>query len=602
MCSQSERKGTYTMERFKNKIEQEKNQLLNQSEQETIELFRKQVLGSSLGSLLVVGTLATVYLIDGNNTHYQCFWFFIILGFIGFRYIQGIQFYKARPGSEQAEKWSNLIHVYTIGAGLSWGSSPYIFHPESSHELIFTTIYACGLIAAATVSLSARMKDYLLFTSCIALPITFFHLTSDYPHAKTSGILFLLYFMVTSYFARNVSLLQSASNNLSKKNINLIQHLLTEKENAVKANIEKTRFIAYASHDLRQPLHALGLYLDSLDNDDIDESEKKDIVKKSKSSLRSLDDLFTALLDISNIDAGAISISPVHFKIQQLFYELRDQIRVTANLKEIDIHISTDDEHIVCCDPVLSTRCVRNILINALRHSGCSHIHISSISHQNNIEVRIEDNGKGIAEENLELIFEEFQQLDNPNRDRKKGLGLGLTIVKGLLELQGHKLTVTSELGKGTCFSIFLPYGSARHINDVRYNTKQLNKLDFKKSILLIDDEEAVLDSMRLLLNAWEQEIQTAESIETAIEIVSNGFKPDIVISDYRLQNNKTGADAINSIKPQLKDNTQIIFITGETDPNKINEIRSHGYPLIHKPVMPINLRSILTNLNQELK
>lgn len=571
--------------------------LLDNAKNEHIRLFERQMFGSFFGSLLIAIIISATFWDSEKYSSAFYIWLFTILFLICFRLIQGYQFVKSKPNSRKAKIWNALMNLYTIGAGTAWGISPYIFQPETGHELVFTTLYSCGLIAAAVVSLSSNMRDFTLFSGCIAIFMVSFHITSDYQHSNISGLLFSIYFLVTLFFARNVSLMHNAADSLLNKNKNLINRLIDEKENAERSNKEKTRFIANASHDLRQPLHALSLYLDSLDNNKSKE-DQAEIIKKSKRSLKSLDDLFSSLLDISNIDAGAITIAPLHFKLAQLFNEISDQTKVAANEKKIELNINVDDEICVLCDPVLSARCLRNIVINAIRHSECSTINLSAEAKKNHVVIKIEDNGKGIVEENLDIIFEEFQQLDNPHRDRMKGLGLGLTIVKRLLDLQNHHLKVESTLNQGTTFKIYLPYGDSTNTCNIRYDAEQVKKLTFKKSILIIDDEQQVLDGMKLLLNDWKQTISLAGSVNSAIENIQKGFSPDIIISDYRLQNNKTGADAINAIKSFISENTQIVFISGETEPQKITEIRTHGYPLIHKPVMGAALRSILTRLH----
>ena len=392
-------------------------------------------------------------------------------------------------------------------------------------------------------------------------------------------------------------LLQKSSRDLIDKNIDLINKLVIEKENAERSNKEKTHFIANASHDLRQPLHALGLYLDSLGNEGSKE-KKKQVLEKSKSSLKSLDDLFSSLLDISNIDAGAITIAPLHFRVNQLFEQILDQIKGNANEKNIHIETQVYTDQIVFCDPLLTARCLRNVAINAIKHADCTELKIQCTALKNAIQISIIDNGKGIAEENLGKIFQEFEQLDNPNRDRQKGLGLGLTIVKRLLELQGYPFRMTSSIGNGTTFSFKLPLGSEQYVSNIIYREKNERKIDFIKSILVIDDEQQVLDGMNLILRDWQQNICIANSAKQAINFVDKGFMPDIIISDYRLQNNQTGADVINHILDQLPKHTQIVFITGETEPSKIKEVRSHGYPLIHKPIMGAGLKSMLIRLH----
>jgi len=547
-----------------------------ETEKHKRQLFHRHMLGSTLGSTLIVIIMALMFWHKQESNVNLYLWLVCIMFFIFFRLFQGLRFSNSRIDSPQAKIWGKLIHIYTIGAGLTWGLSPYIFKPSTTHELIFTALYACGLIAAATVSLSARMKDFMFFTGSIAMCMVSYHFVVDYPYSNLTGLLFFIYFTIAAFFARNVKLLQSSSSDLIEKNILLIDKLTLEKENVERSSKEKTRFIANASHDLRQPLHALGLYLDSLSGDRSAE-DKQQILSKSKRSLKSLDDLFSSLLDISNIDAGVVTISPLHFRVEQLFQQIMDHLKGGASEKNIniDVHVSTDD--IVFCDPLLTARCLRNVVINAIKHADCSLIKIECTVLEDMVEVSVSDNGKGIQEDSLDIIFEEFHQLDNPNRDRQKGLGLGLSIVKKLFELQGHAYEIQSTVGSGTKFSFLLPRGNGQFISNILYRERESNEIDFNKSILIVDDEQQVLDSMGMVLKDWQQDIMLAGSIDEANKVIDEGFVPDIIFTDYRLQNNQTGADVISKVKDKLPDHTQVIFITGETEPSKIIEIRAHG-------------------------
>ena len=562
------------------------------------DLYLRQMFGSLVGSTVIVIILVFTLWNKQQSDNLFYFWLFSLIVFISFRGIQGYMFYRSPINSKVAEQWENLLWIYSLGAGFTWGLSPYVFEINTTHELIFSALYTAGLIAASIVSLSASIRDYLFFSGSISICMIIYHINSDYPYSNFTAFLFFLFFLCSWYFARNLMLLQLSSKDLIEKNVELINKLVIEKDNAERSNKEKTHFIANASHDLRQPLHALGLYLDSLDTER-SEQERKEVLKKSKNSLKSLDDLFSSLLDISNIDAGAITFTPLHFRVSQLFEQIIDQIKGGASEKNIKITTQVDSAQIVFCDPVLTARCLRNVAINAIKHSECDEIKIECNSLEKNIEISVSDNGKGIPEECLGKVFEEFQQLDNPSRDRQKGLGLGLTIVKRLFKLQEHSFELTSKLDSGTRFSFQLPYGNKSYISNILYREKNERKINFEKSILVIDDEQQVLDGMRIILNDWKQNVRVTNSIEQAISAIEKGFKPDIIISDYRLQNNKTGADAIQQMHNNLSKQTQIVFITGETEPKKIKEIRSYGYPLIHKPIMGAGLKSILIRLHK---
>ena len=562
------------------------------------DLSLRQMFGSLVGSTVIVIILVFTLWNKQQSDNLFYFWLFSLIVFISFRGIQGYMFYRSPINSKVAEQWENLLWIYSLGAGFTWGLSPYVFEINTTHELIFSALYTAGLIAASIVSLSASIRDYLFFSGSISICMIIYHINSDYPYSNFTAFLFFLFFLCSWYFARNLMLLQLSSKDLIEKNVELINMLVIEKDNAERSNKEKTHFIANASHDLRQPLHALGLYLDSLDTER-SEQERKEVLKKSKNSLKSLDDLFSSLLDISNIDAGAITFTPLHFRVSQLFEQIIDQIKGGASEKNIKITTQVDSAQNVYCDPVLTARCLRNVAINAIKHSECDEIKIECNSLEKNIEISVSDNGKGIPEECLGKVFEEFQQLDNPSRDRQKGLGLGLTIVKRLFKLQEHSFELTSKLDSGTRFSFQLPYGNKSYISNILYREKNERKINFEKSILVIDDEQQVLDGMRIILNDWKQNVRVTNSIEQAISAIEKGFKPDIIISDYRLQNNKTGADAVQQMHNNLSKQTQIVFITGETEPKKIKEIRSYGYPLIHKPIMGAGLKSILIRLHK---
>ena len=562
------------------------------------DLSLRQMFGSLVGSTVIVIILVFTLWNKQQSDNLFYFWLFSLIVFISFRGIQGYMFYRSPINSKVAEQWENLLWIYSLGAGFTWGLSPYVFEINTTHELIFSALYTAGLIAASIVSLSASIRDYLFFSGSISICMIIYHINSDYPYSNFTAFLFFLFFLCSWYFARNLMLLQLSSKDLIEKNVELINKLVIEKDNAERSNKEKTHFIANASHDLRQPLHALGLYLDSLDTER-SEQERKEVLKKSKNSLKSLDDLFSSLLDISNIDAGAITFTPLHFRVSQLFEQIIDQIKGGASEKNIKITTQVDSAQNVYCDPVMTARCLRNVAINAIKHSECDEIKIECNSLEKNIEISVSDNGKGIPEECLGKVFEEFQQLDNPSRDRQKGLGLGLTIVKRLFKLQEHSFELTSKLDSGTRFSFQLPYGNKSYISNILYREKNERKINFEKSILVIDDEQQVLDGMRIILNDWKQNVRVTNSIEQAISAIEKGFKPDIIISDYRLQNNKTGADAVQQMHNNLSKQTQIVFITGETEPKKIKEIRSYGYPLIHKPIMGAGLKSILIRLHK---
>jgi len=186
------------------------------------------------------------------------------------------------------KNWKLLFTFYVIATGLTWGCSLYVFSPQTPSEFIFISLITLAVQSGAATTMTIRMRDYVIFIISLSIPFSIYLFTSEY--SLKLGPAYLTYCLICLFFAKNIVQLQKAATKNLDNNIHLINRIYAEKEKAEAANLEKTRFIANASHDLRQPLHALGLYLDSLDNDKIASEKKSEILKKSKNSLRSLDD------------------------------------------------------------------------------------------------------------------------------------------------------------------------------------------------------------------------------------------------------------------------------------------------------------------------
>lgn len=566
-----------------------------------VSLFKDQMRAAVAGTIICI--LATT-LFFWNQTHniWLFVWTIVMLLLMVFRVLHARYLPSLEQLATRESRWSDWFTIYSLGAGICWGAVPFLFVSGVKSELIFVTMIHCALISGAVLSLSYDLRHYAAYAGMIALPLAAYNFTADYSGAQTISILIVIYLIVNIFFARNVNLSSRTSLYLRYQNVKLIEQLrdqamaLTEeKNNAERANAEKTRFLAAASHDLRQPLHSLGLFLGAMDSH-VDNHEGRDLLNKSTKSLQSLDELFSSLLDISKLDAGAIDISPLHFRIMEVLNDSKEQLEKVANKQNIEIHVKPI-EGVVNCDPILLQRCLRNLVINAIQHAKCSKITISCEEQPDTLVVHVSDNGSGIPATESENIFNEFHQLNNPERDRRKGLGLGLTIVKRLCELQGHSLTLKSDLGQGSTFSITVPQGNAKQIANIQDQEPQLNDINGYKAILVIDDEEDILDGIEITLNQWQQDVRCGSSIEAAVAQLDDGFEPEIIISDYRLQDNKTGIDAINTLTPRLPDKTQIIFITGDTSPERIIEARQSGYPLLHKPVQPVMLKMTLNRM-----
>lgn len=381
------------------------------------------------------------------------------------------------------------------------------------------------------------------------------------------------------------------------------QTLEKARKDAERANVAKTRFLAAASHDLRQPIHALGLFFAEL-SDRVYSPDTALVIGQVEDSISAINSMLNALLDVSKLDAGVVkpTIEPV--ALSELFGRLQAEFQPIAleNHNELRIRPALA---IVNTDPAMLDRMLRNLIGNALRYTENGRIVVAARPRGQHIEIQILDNGAGIPEDQLDEIFVEFHQLKNPARDRRQGLGLGLAIVKRLSVLLHHEIRVTSRLGKGSCFSIILPV--AHQTTDsvsgpLTEKSYLLNASLTGRQALVLDDDIAVLEGMQGLLTRWGCQVITATtSVEAEYKLAANKQKMDLLIIDYRLPSHVSGIEAARHLQNRLGYPVAVLIITGDTGPERLQEADASGYPLLHKPVQPAKLRSTLQYLISKL-
>jgi len=356
----------------------------------------------------------------------------------------------------------------------------------------------------------------------------------------------------------------------------------------------KDSFLAAASHDLRQPLHALGLFVGALETE-VKLPNGPIILDKIRQSTEALSSLFNSLLDISRLDAGVVEIEPQHFYCADLFRVLDEEFGEVAATRNLIFRIGHTDE-VVFTDYVLLARILRNLIENAFVHASEGEVVVSCQRKNETVSIMITDTGPGIPLEEQEHIFSEYYQLENPERDRSKGLGLGLSIVRRLSELLDIKISINSKLGKGTRFELKIAAGQPRKVNVDGHQDANIKVKDFQKaSVLVIDDELAVRDGMELMLKQVNCIVVSAESGEDAQKVVAElDLKPSLINADYRLREGKTGDAAIALIREQLGEDIPALIITGDTSPERVRDASESGMLLLHKPVRPAELLSVV--------
>jgi signal transduction histidine kinase/DNA-binding NarL/FixJ family response regulator len=363
------------------------------------------------------------------------------------------------------------------------------------------------------------------------------------------------------------------------------------------ANLAKSRFLAAASHDLRQPLHALNLFVTQLRNEK-DQAEKSRVIARIDAAVVAMNELFNALLDMSRLDAGVLVPSISEFPIDRLLKRIEMTFTAAAREKNLRLRVVSNGSWIRS-DFILLERILLNLVSNALRYTPAGGIVVGCRRRAGVLQIEVWDSGIGIPEDQQRNIFGEFHQLSTAEQDHRGGLGLGLAIVDRLCRLLDHPIALTSKLGRGSRFVIAVPVTAPLKLAE--HPPQAAMDQAMGKSVMVIDDDALVLDGMRGVLKSWGCSVVTATSEDTALAALSEGDgPPDIIISDYRLSDGKTGLDVIARIRRAVGTPIPAFLISGDTAPERLREARASGYHLLHKPVLPITLRSVVSQLLRE--
>lgn len=363
------------------------------------------------------------------------------------------------------------------------------------------------------------------------------------------------------------------------------------------ALLAKSRFLAAASHDLRQPFQAMRLFLHILMNRLSDPNSLK-VGESLLAAMESGEALLHALLDVSTLEAGTVNAVPTRFDVAQLVERLAAEFQPLAaeNGLELRSHLRPA---IVDTDPILLERILRNLLANALRYTPTGGILVASRRRNGTVRIEVWDTGPGIPRAELQSIFEEFYQVGNAERDRRKGLGLGLAIVERLARLLGIGIDVRSRVGRGSVFAVSIPLASPSPLPE----PPPLQTLEALSgtSILIIDDDPLQLRSMKLMLEEYGCKVAAALDEEEALGHARRKPPPQIILSDLRLRGNRTGYQTVERIRRVARTTIPAIILTGETGPAYLASGDQPGYRLLHKPIDPARLaRAILDMLGRK--
>ncbi|MDD5249100.1 MAG: hybrid sensor histidine kinase/response regulator [Rhodocyclaceae bacterium] len=495
--------------------------------------------------------------------------------------------------------------VWAIGAGLSgvlWAAANMLFFVADSplHQtMLFTLTFA--IVSVAVPLVASHLPSLHLFVTPVLLSFILRNAwEADAPHLLLACVATAAMIGILAVGRRYHELL-TASQRARFENETLAVRLAqqnTELEAArnvaEKASVAKSKFLAAASHDLRQPLHALMLFANAL-NHERDPAQVASLAQHIGTSVSALEMLFNSLLDISKLDAGVVQHRETDFRLEEILERVRNDFEPVAALKRLRLTIRATPA-VLRTDAVLLEQMLRNLMTNAMRYTETGGILLACRRRGGRWRIEVRDSGIGIAADHHQKIFDEFYQIGNPERDRQKGLGLGLAIVSRLSRLLGCPLELASQPGCGTMIAVTVPEGKIAGVAPAALKL-DICHLDSLR-VLIVDDEAEVRVAMETIMRKWGCDTLAAESLVKAVAAMRDSrWEPELAISDYRLKDDASGIDVLDWLREQYGAQLPCLLITGDTEADRLKAVRESGYALLHKPIPPAKLRAVLGSL-----
>lgn len=509
------------------------------------------------------------------------------------------EYRRRRPRGRAVVRWGVLFALASTVSGMIWGSIPVLLHPAAGPDLFVVAIVLTGMVAGSLVPLSSFLPAYFGYALFALGPLAFVLLRAPAAGAVFVGYLVLVFLAVNLGYAFVVQRTLAESIRLRFENLDLLRDLERQRAIAERASADKSRFLAASSHDLRQPLHAMDLYLGALAGL-LDRDEQRALLDKVRRASGVLSGLLASLMDVSRLDAGDVRVERRPTDIAALLEAIAAEHRAQALEAGITITVESVAAY-ADTDPVMLARILRNLVTNACRHSGARRITLEARADGAGVAVCVCDDGRGIPEAEQQRVFSEFFQLGNPERDRTKGLGLGLAIVRRLADLLRHGLRLESRPGEGCRFCLSLPRSRAPRPTPEPDAGPEDSGADELAGlfVILVDDEAAVRDAMRILLKQWGCELLVADGVESLRRSLRalDYPRPDIVLADYRLRGGTTGLDVLDAVEAHFGAAVPAVIISGDTDAAVRRHAQRRGAPLLHKPVDAQTLHATLARV-----
>ena len=579
-----------------NKLSTHKDTSLPKIRLDQAALLRKRVRQSCITVECVILYFTGLFFFTASPL-FTLYWFLASTGMVIVTYLYAVL--KAPDGItennyESYLKWHVVVSCMT---GSVWALFACLYLDPTS---VISMFVATNLIVSITLGGMLPSAEYrpsfLGLATCMLIPFAIFWIATVEGPLRMVGAGVLVYYMFGLMMSARAE--ASTREGISGRKMVQLTELLAEQNKAIqKVSDEKTRFLAATSHDLSQPLHAQGFFIQSM-RKTLSTPSQNDLLDKIEKTWRSQNRLLRGLLDISRLDSGTIIAKPRSFDLSARLNDTVLEHADAAAQKSISLNVDRPPVQ-VYSDPNLLMRIVGNLLSNAIKFTPRGgRINIVLQEQEKFIELSIVDNGPGIPPEQHARVFDEYVQLANAPRDRQDGLGLGLSIVRRLSDLLDVKLDLESNENVGTKWTIHVEK-NALQASDTAPLDGQLRRLEDDPLIVVIDDEPDIRQAMSLLMSDWGCVVIAAPSSVHAIEeLSSHEAVPVLIIADKRLSNGMSGVDAINAVRDEVNQHIAAILMTG--DVQGFDDVKADpSIQLMPKPVDPVEIRYAVANAMQ---
>lgn len=559
-------------------------------------------------SMLLGATLLCLVLWDEASPWWMATWVALIVANQAWRGALARAWALQRPGVDAARRWGRYWSFGSTLAGALWGLAALVMYPASpAHQALLIVCLFGVVLGGLNLTAVYRPSFYGFALPALVPLIARVALEGDQVHLYTALVMSVVLGFILA-FGHQLNDVLTCSLATRYQNVDLIEELKGKSRAAHEAraaaetaNRTKSQLLAAASHDLRQPLHALGLYTAALAARAAS-SELQPLVGSVQRAVAALESQFEQLLDLSRLESGTMSPTPTRVALQPLLARVMAEMRPHAQARGLALRVAPT-RAVVHSDAALLERVVRNLVANAIRYTRSGGVLIGARARRGAVAIDVIDTGVGIAPEHHERIFDEFYQVRDVRSDGvHAGMGLGLAIVRRLAALLEHRIELASRVGRGSRFSIVAPRAGdmdrGRRAPPARSASRAAPMAIAGALVGVIDDDPASVDAMSALLDTWGAEVVRANDADTMLEALGDLERyPDLVVADLRLADGRNGIDAVERLRDELGIAFPALLVSGDLTANAERDARAAGLTLLPKPVVPTLLHALATAL-----